>query len=138
MTLSLSCFARCIPLLPVFLMLSACATLPDASAIENREWSAVELLGEAVSEASPPQLYFDGTAKRLSGFSGCNRVGGDYRLDGKTLALGPLASTRMACPDPAMALEDRFLSALARVDGWKREGERLFLLEGGAVLISFR
>ena len=40
----------------------------------------------------------DGT---LSGSSGCNRYSGSYQVDGDQLQIGALASTMMACLDPA-------------------------------------
>ena len=34
------------------------------------------------------------------------------------LSLGPIMSTRMACPEPASSIEDRFLAQLGGVTGY--------------------
>jgi heat shock protein HslJ len=78
------------------------------------------------SDARPPTLAVEGT--RVSGFGGCNRYSGeiDDRAPG-ALALGPLASTKMACPPPATDLEDRYLSALGSVSHYTFDAGRLVL-----------
>jgi membrane-bound inhibitor of C-type lysozyme len=60
-----------------------------------------------VLELSPP-----GEARVLAD---CNRGTGRYVLDGRALSVGPLATTRMACP--AGSLDARFLAQLAAVRG---------------------
>jgi heat shock protein HslJ len=37
---------------------------------------------------------------QLSGFGGCNRVFGPCEVDGESIRIGPVASTRMACAEP--------------------------------------
>lgn len=52
------------------------------------------------NEETPLQLDFhDG---RLSVSGGCNRHSGSYRIQGDTLTVGALASTRRACAQPLM------------------------------------
>ena len=58
-----------------------------------------------------PTARFEGG--RVSGFSGCNRFTGGYTVDRDRLTIGNLAGTMMACPEPAMAVEKAFLSALS-------------------------
>ncbi|WP_186118496.1 META domain-containing protein [Burkholderia gladioli] len=54
--------------------------------------------------------------RRASGFSGCNRFGGTYAVKNGLLSFGPLAGTRMACPNSAGGrLEAPYLDALAHV-----------------------
>jgi len=50
---------------------------------------------------------------QLSGSSGCNTYNGSYTLEGNAITIGPLATTKMACPDDIMAQEQQFLAALA-------------------------
>lgn len=53
---------------------------------------------------------------KLSGSAGCNRYFGTVAgRDAYELSVGPLGATRMACEQPAMAVEDRFLRALEGV-----------------------
>jgi heat shock protein HslJ len=54
--------------------------------------------------ASSPHLLFDPATRRVSGFTGCNRLSGGYTVEGDRLTFGPMATTRMACPE-GMATE---------------------------------
>ncbi len=76
------------------------------------EWQIADLNGGGPVVQS--RLMFDpgdqGTS-RLSGTAGCNRFTGNWKQDGTTLKLGPMAATRMACPPPAMEIEQRVLEA---------------------------
>ena len=47
----------------------------------------------------------------LSGYGGCNRFFGSYDLEGTSLTIGPLASTKMACAD-GMTEEQDFFNVL--------------------------
>ncbi len=59
-----------------------------------------------------PTIQLAAKESRVSGTSGVNRYGGSYAsVDGK-LVFGQLFSTMMAAPEPAMALEQRFLAIM--------------------------
>ncbi|MDQ8755026.1 META domain-containing protein [Sphingosinicella sp. LHD-64] len=90
--------------------LSGCGgeILPPAS-LADTSWSLVAIGGEAVSGERYAMQF---TADRVSGQAGCNRFGGSYALAGETLTPGPIMSTRMACPEPAMTHEGRVLAVL--------------------------
>jgi heat shock protein HslJ len=50
---------------------------------------------------------------RVSGSGGCNRYSAAVVATGpREFSIGPVASTKMACPDPAGGVEDRYFSAL--------------------------
>lgn len=50
---------------------------------------------------------------RVSGSGGCNRYSAAITTtDPQGFSIGPTASTKMACPDPAGGFEDRYFSAL--------------------------
>jgi heat shock protein HslJ len=76
---------------------------------------------------------------RVSGRAGCNRYHGPFRVDGPRLGIGPLASTRMACPDEAvMEQEAAFLAAMGRATTFRIDGDRLELRDDdGALQVSF-
>jgi heat shock protein HslJ len=80
------------------------------------EWQIKDLNGGGPVARS--SLMFDpgdqGTS-RLSGTAGCNRFNGSWKQDGAALKLGPFAATRMACPPPAMEVEQRVLALLEAV-----------------------
>ena len=52
---------------------------------------------------------------KVGGSSGCNTYQGPYTTNGTVAAIGPLATTRMACADDVMAQETAFLAALQGV-----------------------
>ncbi|MFI5953683.1 META domain-containing protein [Cryptosporangium sp. NPDC051539] len=71
--------------------------------------------GDDASVGSVPagveaSLTFDGT--HVTGSTGCNRLTGPATVDGQVVALGPLATTKMACGGPADAVERSVLNAL--------------------------
>ena len=46
---------------------------------------------------------------RVWGNTGCNRLMGSYKQDGARVRIGPLATTRKACVDPAATDKERAL-----------------------------
>jgi|APFre7841882724_1041349.scaffolds.fasta_scaffold03593_3 heat shock protein HslJ len=64
---------------------------------------------------------------RVAGSSGCNRYNAAYTQDGRKLAFGPAAATRMACatPEGVMEQEQQFLKALGTVATARVEGDRV-------------
>ena len=76
-----------------------------------------------------PTISF-GAVGTVSGFAACNTFHGNYRTDGATLSLGPLASTKIGCPRPASAVESEYLNALSGVVGWVLEPDGRLRLDG--------
>ena len=114
------------------------AQLPANAALENTYWKLVELNGRPV-QALPGEreahiLLFSGHA---SGSSGCNKLMGRYTVSAGTLRIGPLASTRMACPPAMMEQETTLTAALDRPSIYRITGETLSLLDGDRVLARF-
>jgi heat shock protein HslJ len=71
-----------------------------------------------------PELSFlDG---RLAGDDGVNRGGGPYTIEGDSVVLGPIATTRMAYP-PDPLPEHRLFEYLERAGSAVRHGEFLHL-----------
>ena len=84
-----------------------------------------------------PQVAFDRSSGRVSGSGGCNRLSGAFTRSGSALRIGQLASTRMACVDPARSgIEAQFLQALQAAAAYRLAGpDQLVLLdEGGRTL----
>ncbi len=79
-------------------------------------------------------LNFDEEGQ-LFGSAGCNNYSGGYELDGRALTIGPLASTRMACPeDGVMAQETAFLQALEAAHSISLIEDRLTISYAGGEL----
>jgi heat shock protein HslJ len=79
----------------------------------------------------------DGT---LSGNSSCNDYSGPYKVDGEQIEIGPLASSKKACTDPAgvMDQEAQYLAALGTAATYKIEGKVLELRTAdGALAVDY-
>jgi heat shock protein HslJ len=71
----------------------------------------------ASAELLSPTLSIE-SAQRVGGWTGCNAWTATFTMDGDSLTLGPIASTRGRCPEPAHTLENTYLDDLAKVASW--------------------
>jgi heat shock protein HslJ len=80
-----------------------------------------------------PMITLEVDTGRVGGFAGCNAYGGEAsRGPGGALEVSDIASTAMACADPApMERETAYLGHLADATALRREGERLVLDTSG-------
>jgi heat shock protein HslJ len=88
--------------------------------LEGTEWVLREL-SEGEDAPAEPELTLVFDDGRLFGSSGCNSYSGSVEqaeFVATALAVGPLASTRMACPDEIMDIEQRYLAALQSAGAW--------------------
>lgn len=74
-------------------------------------WAIVAVSGTAT--LNEPEILFEASG-RVSGTSGCNRFGGEVTQAEGILTLGPLASTRMACPGELGAQEQAIFALLGQ------------------------
>jgi len=135
---------------PLFMaaLLAAALTAGCASGIsldepiEGPVWRLDQLGGEPVAAAGDPQrdpqVQFDRRNGRVSGSGGCNRVSGTFERSGSALKLSQLASTRMACTDPALsAKEAQFFAALQATTSYRLQSPtRLALLDAGGRTVA--
>ena len=90
---------------------------------------------EGVAAGSTLTANFE--AETVSGNSGCNTFNGPYTLSGKTIKIGPLASTMMACTDPALQTQEQhYLAALQLATTYRLTGTRLDLLRPGGTIAA--
>jgi heat shock protein HslJ len=115
----------------------ATATLAPVTleSLAGRRWA---LQSWNVGDPAPrtPVVTLEYEAGRFVGRSGCNRYSAALAagFSADALVLGPVAGTRMMCPEPAMAVESRFLAALPRAKRLGRVGDMLavvYRLENG-------
>ena len=110
------------------LLMAACADRlppgPRPADLAGTHWIAKTVAGERVPEDMAVTLEFEG-ADRVYGRAGCNRYNGPIGVTDGKLAIGPLATTRMACPEPQMALEQAFLAALADARALRHDNSAL-------------
>jgi heat shock protein HslJ len=107
---------------------------PGAS-LTDTSWQLAELGGQPAGKQS---LKFDSSKGIVSGSGGCNNFTGAYQWSGKSLKMGPLASTRRACMDEASGKqENAYLQALDATRTWKVEGKTLILSGDSGQLARF-
>jgi heat shock protein HslJ len=101
--------------------------------LDGTSWNLAGMGDTADFARIVPTIEFgaDGSA---SGFSGCNTFSGTFTTDGETIALGPLATTKMGCERPASAVETEYLRALSGVTTWSIEPDGRLLLAGSVPL----
>jgi heat shock protein HslJ len=108
----------------------------EPASLEGVAWvvrSGIDV--EGWESVAPNATFAEGT---VSGSTGCNTYMGPYTVDGDTLELGALATTRMACAPPADAVEREYVAALEQVAGWRIEDGELVLADGdGAELLRY-
>jgi heat shock protein HslJ len=78
---------------------------------------------------------------QLSGSAGCNNYHASYKLDGRSIQIGPAASTRMMCSEPEgiMEQEAAYLKALEAARTLEIVGKSLTLFgEGGERQVEYR
>ncbi len=106
-----------------------------AAMILNSAWRVTEIAGEPVADGVEPTLAIDADGG-ISGSGGCNRYFGNATIDGEQISMGGIGATRMACPEPAMGEEQRYLKALDAVASWQLEADQLALADDtGTVLV---
>lgn len=114
---------------------------------EGSQWSPVDLIAVAwrpthLGEMPLPddtrmRLQFDADGQ-LSGDGGCNRFSGGFQLDGEKLTIGPVAATRMACPEPIQSFEFSYYEALQAAQSVQLQDDRLVLRDNhGQPLVRF-
>ena len=96
----------------------------------DTRWRLVELSPELPLGAVRAEAVFDADARRVSGSAGCNRFTGSFTTDGDRLSIGPLATTRMACPEPQMRIEEAVLRTLAAARRWTQTDSTLVIETG--------
>lgn len=85
-------------------------------------WTLTEIDGTPTAARSTMQFPEPG---RISGQAPCNRFSGEVTVPYPWFATGPLAATKMACPD--LAAEDAFFDALGAMTESEVNGPVLIL-----------
>lgn len=105
----------------------------------QKPWTISLISDQAPGLAQPMTLEF-GSDGRLHGRAACNSYNARYTLDETQepaiLTIGPIAATRMACPD--MAVENSYLTALQVMGSLRYDDAGLLLTapDGAALVLS--
>lgn len=106
------------------LLMASCGSTKQAMSVSSLggEWNIIKVDGKTVTgnKDQVPFIGFDIAQGRIYGNSGCNRMMGSFEANSAkpgTLSFGPIAGTRMACPD--MDMEKNVLTALGQAKSYK-------------------
>jgi putative lipoprotein len=111
---------------------------PDL-ALEHTSWKLTNLGGQPIHiPAGAREVYLKLEDGQMSGFSGCNSLGGKYVVNADQLALTHIASTMMYCEGPGMQIEKSLHAIMGRVSRYRIDGQVLeFLDPAGTVVARF-
>lgn len=112
---------------------SCCNCRKAASARKSLagEWQVVQMNGQSFKSDGDSFTLVFGADNTVSGKGDCNRLTGTFTSDSSkgTLTFGPMASTRMMCPNQAN--ENMFLNILSGIDAYSIDGKLLMLFSDG-------
>lgn len=106
----------------------------------GHDWRVTQLGDEAApesgrdGEAIEISMRFDDEG-RVGGRAACNSYSAEFELGGEGLSIGRAAATKMACPEPRMALEARFFELLSKVRRFDigNDGELILITPAGGI-----
>jgi heat shock protein HslJ len=87
-------------------------------------WQLVQLGSQGAIEGNQPTLSFAESGE-VSGSGSCNQFNGPVAVNGKSISIGVLASTRMACSDVLNAQESTYFKALQQAEWFTVLGNSL-------------
>ena len=87
--------------------------------LSGSEWQLEDLGGIAADHGQATLTFPE--AGKVAGNGSCNRFFGSAEINGDAIKLSALGSTRMACPEPVMNQEAKYLEALQAAERfeWK-------------------
>ncbi|MEZ4707572.1 MAG: META domain-containing protein [Caldilineaceae bacterium] len=92
----------------------------SAADLDATSWRLVEL-GENQPVADDVEITITFAGDQISGSGGCNNYNGSFTLNEDNpflVTFGPIAATRMLCPDPASSAETAYFNALGAATIW--------------------
>ena len=107
--------------------------------LEDTTWALLELNGKTITvkvNDKAPYLEFNSNKASAYGFGGCNRFFGSYETSGKSLTLGTMGATRMACPE-GMDEEQELFTVLSATTRYEIHGSKLMLFADKALVARF-
>lgn len=118
---------------------------PGSGQLEGTNWALTGFGGPG--EESPIQLVLPDAPVTLSfqaggimgGSGGCNSYGGNYMVDGSTIAFDQIVTTEMAClAEGVMDQEAKYYAALASAQSFElTDGGLRIWYDGGALFMDF-
>ncbi|MBD8346996.1 META domain-containing protein [Dysgonomonas sp. HGC4] len=82
-----------------------------------------------------PTISFDLAESRFGGNAGCNRYNATYKIEGTAITVGPVMSTRMACPN--MEGEGKFTQIITGTSTIEAGLNKITFSKDGKVILTF-
>jgi heat shock protein HslJ len=117
-------------LLPLLLTITTSLAMETNQApvkLPGSAWQVTTFAGQPPLADHPITFEFD-TEGNIAGDASCNRFGGTCTIEGNTMKIGPLRSTRRACEPEIMQQEQKFLALLSAATTWSIDGDALVLI----------
>lgn len=129
--------------LPDGTFLKGCCRVPERPASEagtplvGTQWRLTSLTGHdpAALAAINRPVVMRFHSDEVSGSSGCNGFGGTYTLEPGRIVFGALMGTMMACPQPAMSIEQAVRKALTGAVPYTLSGDTLTFTSAATTLV---
>ena len=117
--------------LALLVPLAGCVAAASGSTSEfaGSEWRMLAIDGQSTVRADGARLSFE--SDRLAASVGCNRLGGNYRIEGARLIAGPLTQTEMYCEGPVWGQEQALSALLVGAPEVRLAERRLMLVSSG-------
>jgi len=81
-------------------------------------------------------IHFNTSDGRINGNGGCNSFGGRVTVDGNSLRVDNIFSTKMYCAS-VQKTEDQFFRQVQQVTGYGIKGNKLLLFAGDILVLEF-
>ena len=109
--------------------------------LEGTLWKLVSYLnnqGDLVNVLLNTEISAEFRSGHIAGGAGCNNYTASYRVDGSTIAIGPIAATRMMCADPEgiMEQESGYMVGLESATAYQIEGDKLNMTNDDGVGVA--
>lgn len=103
----------------------------SGGALGDTAWQLIQIEGRTLNVQGDAYTLNFAAGNNVSGKGDCNRLTGTYTSDKATgtLSFGPMASTRMMCPNQTQ--EDLFVRLIGAIDAYKIERNLLMLFSNG-------
>ena len=102
-------------------------------------WALESIPGEKITidetVKNLPMLEIYVEEERVHGNTSCNTIDGKFEIDKNNITFYDIITTEMACPGD---LEQKFLSALDKVNNYKIEKLKLYLYEDDQEIMIFQ
>jgi heat shock protein HslJ len=112
----------------MFIVSATTAFAASPNGVAQGEWVLETVTGKRPSLAEPVTMQIAGD--RLSGSDGCNRINAGISFGrNNIMRVGQIASTMMACAEPAMRFAQSYANALNSVRRYSIQNGKLVLLD---------